>query len=506
MKRLTVVLVLALVFMLLANAAAADVVRITVDDMIHPISDEYIGRAIDFAASRHADALLIELRTPGGLADSMRSIVEKIIKSPVPVIVYVAPAGSAFTIFAIGFAAMPLYAIRRSRADAEALQQGVIVDRGGATGVTLLIFAIIWNAIAFPIGFMIPRGQDVPGWAFALAMLFPAIGVFLLIAAAYQLLRRHKYGASRLMLDHLPVATGTTFRGDIDTHMQEAPESGFALRLMCVRRVVTGSGKSRTTREDVLWADEQTVGSGSAMRNPLGTRIPFTFTIPDDARPTDERNSSDSILWRIAVKASVPGVDYAAGFQFPVVSTGEHPHVPREFAVAATSATSWVPSPESHIAITPLPEGGEEIVVATHSRPSEIFGMLVFAAIWYGFVVLMIAVHAPLLFPILFSLFGLVVVFAILDGLFGRSIIRASRTSLTLRRTSPFALGTTRTIDPSQIETVSSNLALATQSAASMYTVDVTLTSGEHVQAAKAIRERSDAEMLAARIRGICLI
>jgi membrane-bound serine protease (ClpP class) len=90
MKRLA----LAFLLVLLTNAAAADVVRITVDDMIHPISDEYIGRAIDFAAARHADALLIELRTPGGLADSMRSIVEKIIKSPVPVIVYVAPAGS----------------------------------------------------------------------------------------------------------------------------------------------------------------------------------------------------------------------------------------------------------------------------------------------------------------------------------------------------------------------------------------------------------------------------
>ncbi|HEY2091232.1 MAG TPA: nodulation protein NfeD [Thermoanaerobaculia bacterium] len=89
MKRLALALL-----MLLANVAAADVVRITVDDMIHPISDEFIGRAIDFAASRHADALLIQLRTPGGLSDSMRSIVEKIIKSPVPVIVYVAPSGS----------------------------------------------------------------------------------------------------------------------------------------------------------------------------------------------------------------------------------------------------------------------------------------------------------------------------------------------------------------------------------------------------------------------------
>ena len=414
--------------------------------------------------------------------------------------------GGAFTLFALGFAAMPLYAMRRSQADTAALEQGVIVDRSGATGVSLLIFALIWSAIAFPVGFLIPRSHDVPIWAFALAMLFPVIGVFLLIAAGYQLLRRHKYGASRLMLDHLPVATGSTFRGDVDTHVQQAPEDGFALRLLCIRRVVSGSGKNRSMNETVLWADEQTVSSGSAMRNPLGTRIPFTFTIPADARPTDERNSNDAIVWRITVSAAMPGIDYAADFQFPVLSTGEQPHAPREFVVAAPSASSWVPSAESHITITPLPEGGGEIVVSTHSRPSEIVGMLVFAAIWYGFVAIMFAVHAPFFFPILFSLFGLVVVFAIVDGLFGRSIIRASRTALTLRRAYPFGLGTTQSIDPAKIESISANLALASQSAASMYTVDVTLRDGTHVQAAKAIRQRSDAEMLAGRVRGICLI
>ena len=47
MKRLA----LALLLLLLTNAAAADVVKISVDDMIHPISDEYIGRAIDFMVS-----------------------------------------------------------------------------------------------------------------------------------------------------------------------------------------------------------------------------------------------------------------------------------------------------------------------------------------------------------------------------------------------------------------------------------------------------------------------
>jgi len=72
----------------------AGIVRVVVDDMIHPISDEYIGRALDQAAEQNADAVVIELRTPGGLETSMRAIVEKIIRSRVPVLVWVGPSGS----------------------------------------------------------------------------------------------------------------------------------------------------------------------------------------------------------------------------------------------------------------------------------------------------------------------------------------------------------------------------------------------------------------------------
>src|SRR5438105_7630003 len=80
--------------LLFALTANASVLRITVNDMIHPISDEYIGRALADAARAHDSAVIIDLSTPGGLIDSTRSIVEKMMTSPVPVIVYVAPAGS----------------------------------------------------------------------------------------------------------------------------------------------------------------------------------------------------------------------------------------------------------------------------------------------------------------------------------------------------------------------------------------------------------------------------
>jgi membrane-bound serine protease (ClpP class) len=83
-----------LTLLAVSNAFANSVVKIKVDDTIQPISAEYVDRAIEHARQTNADAVLIELRTPGGLVDSTRAIIQKILASPVPVIVYVAPSGA----------------------------------------------------------------------------------------------------------------------------------------------------------------------------------------------------------------------------------------------------------------------------------------------------------------------------------------------------------------------------------------------------------------------------
>jgi membrane-bound serine protease (ClpP class) len=73
---------------------SAEVLKIIVNDTIQPITDEYIGRALAEAQKHKDQALLIEINTPGGLLDSTRDIIEKILASPVPVIIYVTPSGS----------------------------------------------------------------------------------------------------------------------------------------------------------------------------------------------------------------------------------------------------------------------------------------------------------------------------------------------------------------------------------------------------------------------------
>lgn len=63
------------------------------DAAITPVVAEYIEKAIDRAAATNAEALIIQLNTPGGRVDSMQQIVMKMLSANVPIVVYVAPQG-----------------------------------------------------------------------------------------------------------------------------------------------------------------------------------------------------------------------------------------------------------------------------------------------------------------------------------------------------------------------------------------------------------------------------
>ena len=90
----TVKALVVLAFLLVSlSALQAQVVKVVVDDTINPISAEYIERAIDHADAEHASAVLIEMRTPGGLSTSMEEIISKVLAAKTPVIVFITPSG-----------------------------------------------------------------------------------------------------------------------------------------------------------------------------------------------------------------------------------------------------------------------------------------------------------------------------------------------------------------------------------------------------------------------------
>lgn len=77
-----------------ASQARADIIVAEVVEAIQPITARYLLNAIDTAEKENASLLIVRLNTPGGLMQSMRAIIERIINARVPVAVYVAPSGA----------------------------------------------------------------------------------------------------------------------------------------------------------------------------------------------------------------------------------------------------------------------------------------------------------------------------------------------------------------------------------------------------------------------------
>jgi membrane-bound serine protease (ClpP class) len=72
----------------------AQILELRIGDEIEPVMAEYIDSGIQEAARIHASLILITMDTPGGLSTSMEDIIHNILESPVPVAIFVSPAGS----------------------------------------------------------------------------------------------------------------------------------------------------------------------------------------------------------------------------------------------------------------------------------------------------------------------------------------------------------------------------------------------------------------------------
>jgi membrane-bound serine protease (ClpP class) len=80
-----------------ACASEERVCLIKINGAIGPATASYIARSVGQTESRNAQCLVIQLNTPGGLLDSTQLIVQKLLASPIPVVVYVAPTGATAT-------------------------------------------------------------------------------------------------------------------------------------------------------------------------------------------------------------------------------------------------------------------------------------------------------------------------------------------------------------------------------------------------------------------------
>jgi hypothetical protein len=379
---------------------------------------------------------------------------------------------------------------------------GVIKESRAGQALFLWPFAIFWNAVSLPVWFLISRELVKQNRAVLITLLFPIIGVGLIAAAIYVTARRAKFGASTCTIDRIPLQPGTTFHGEVRLRSRQRPEAGFSFVLTSIRAITTGSGKSRSTRENVLWQETRVVSSSTAAPSPDGMRVPFSFELPPDAESTDERQTDNRVLWRLEVSAELPGVDYYAIFELPVFRTGHDAELEAKVATYRLAhreefVRRELP-PDSQVTIEPLPSGGFEFRIRPRRDFGSIAGSMLFLIIWCGAIALMLNLGAPILFPIFFALFALLILVGMIDAFFGRSVITAERAGLVIRR-SWLGYARATNIAPSDIESiVIKPIGSGTKP---VYDVEVRLKTQPVAKTLGCyLKEKDDAEIVAARM------
>jgi hypothetical protein len=380
---------------------------------------------------------------------------------------------------------------------------GRIGDANRSTVLTAWIFAAFWNLVSFPGAFFGVYGALKEGNHVGLfALLFPLVGIGLLVWAARATIRYRKYGASHLQLATIPAAVGRTLVGIVSVPGSLRPP-GFLATLSCIRRVTTGSGKNRSSSENILWEEERSVQS-VARREPAGmvTNVPVAFRIPADASVTDSSTPSNCVLWRLRLSAEVPGVDYDSVFEVPVFRTAasDQPLTAEEEQLTPDPIEegTYQQPPDSRIVVTTNRRGTEISFPAARNVGAAV-GLTIFTLLWIGAIAFQIYLKVPALFPIAFGLFGILLVMGMLDIWLGVSRVTVDAGRVTLA-TGYLYPSKERTLSVSEIADVLALIGMKS-GATPYYDVVIVRKNGKKLRAGRGVRDKREAEWLAATIR-----
>jgi len=380
---------------------------------------------------------------------------------------------------------------------------GRIVDSSRATMFTAWFFAAFWNLVSLPGAFFAVRAAVQEGNRVALlALLFPLAGIGLLVWAVRATLRYRKYGVSRLELSTIPGVVGRTLTGMVRAPARMQPEGGFQVTLSCVRRVTTG-GEDNSTSESILWQEERwAMGEPSRTATAMETHIPVAFRLPADAQACDATDSNNRVLWRLRLSATVPGVDYESQFEVPVfrTSASDQPLSADEERITQDplAGAGYQQPADSRIVVTSNRRGTEVLFPAARN-PGAATSLTFFLLLWLGSIAVQIHLRAPLVFPIVTGIFGLLIFVGVLDLWLQVSRVNVDAGTLTWA-TAYLSPGRERTLPASEIADVIASIGMQAGTTA-YYDVAVVRKNGKKIKVGHSVRDKREAEWLAGTIR-----
>ena len=223
---------------------------------------------------------------------------------------------------------------------------GRVESRNKASAIGWWVAAVLVNMVSLPVSLAgISQGLRTQDPKLIIPAAFELLGLIVLFGAIRATIRFERFGKTYFEMTSLPFSPGSRLAGMIHIQLHTDAGHGVDLRLACIRRIVIGSGKNRSTQQVPLWEDSKSVSPESLIRSPLDTMIPVEFALPADAFQTDHDNPSDQVVWLLKAKADVPGVNYSDEFEVPVFRTGSSPSAAASAAFAGGAQIGSFASP-----------------------------------------------------------------------------------------------------------------------------------------------------------------
>lgn len=282
------------------------------------------------------------------------------------------------------------------------------------------IFAIFWNLVSAPLVFVLPAEIIGGNYPALLGLLFPVVGVGLVVWA-FRLTREWRaFGTVFLELGPFPGAIGGQVGGNVDLRLPYDAARHFQVTLNCLYSYVSGSGKNRSTREKLVWQAEGIAGQVSRAD---GVRLQFLFDVPKDL-PASEPQQLPYHSWRVDIKCTDSAVIFARQFEIPVYPGDRTARYIRNPSTAHPAlAESHADRIESLCEFTQVPGGVELFFPAFRAWRTALAGVAfggIFAASGIGIGIS----GGPIIFPLVFGTIGGIALLVSLDNLFGSHRVR----------------------------------------------------------------------------------
>ena len=301
----------------------------------------------------------------------------------------------------------------------------------------MVIFALAFGGFGGLMSFFVlPKELHNGNYPALIMLLFPAVGIGFIIALVRRLQAQRRFGDCFFEMAAVPGALGGTLAGLIQVGACLQLEHGLHLKLSCIRRIVSGGGEDSHNQENILWQDEKVFAPNANLPEPEPGRsgIPVFFKLPAN-QPECFAHGNEAIIWRLEAKAKMSGPGFSAVFEVPVFkvagATGaEEANDPDPTAALQMPVEELRREEGSKIEITDGPDGREFYFPAARNLGAASF-ITAFFIIWTFSLWFMTVKKAPLVFPVVFGLFDILILFGVLTAWFKSSRVTVGRDSVT---------------------------------------------------------------------------